>query len=197
MAHAVEQRFYHPRQPVAVADCPGVGHDAAFARSLLEQLGAAVYLHLIGTPKDLLEVLSQGKAAPPHLIICCHGDDNGLVFGEYASGIDTSMLVAGSMPPECIAKHIDLPGCVVLNMACGAGEPPMAEAFMSGKLKAYVGTVQPVPGSASGPLFLAHFFYQLLVRGRSDWDAWERAASYDESSRQYVFYDQDGPHRVG
>jgi hypothetical protein len=196
MSQAVDARFYRPRPAVAIADCGGVGHDAHFIRSLLEQLGAAVTLHLVGTPGDLLQVLGQGHAAAPYLIVCCHGDDNGLVFGEYAPEIDTSMLVAGSMPPECIAKHIDLPDCVVINTGCGAGERRMAEAFMSGQLKAYIGTVEPTPESTAEPLFFAHFFYKLFGTGCSEREAWEHAACYDESSRQYVLYDREGCHRI-
>ena len=197
MWQPVDTQFFATYHPVEVAEFGAVSPDGSFTRSLLEQLRAVVFLHSIGTPGDFLKVLSQGESAAPYLVICCHGDDNGLVFGEYIPSIDTSMLIEGSMPPECIAAHIKLPGCVVINTACAAGEARMAEAFMKGGLKAYIGTVEPVPQSEAEPLFIAHFFYKLFRTGCSEREAWEHAASYDADSRQYVFWDAEGCHRVG
>jgi hypothetical protein len=192
----VDARFYSPRFPVAIANCGGVGEDATIVRGILEQLGAVVLLHHVGTPGDLLEVLSQGETTAPYLIVCAHGDDNGLVFGEYIPQIDTSMLVAGNMPPSCIAKHVHLPGCVVINEACGAGEEEMATAFMRGGLKAYIGAIWPSPDGTAWPLFVTHFFYKLFREGCSIRDAWREAASYDADSKKYVLYDGERRHKV-
>jgi len=162
-----------------------------------EELGGTAHLHLCGTPGDFLKVIAQGNAAAPYLIIVVHGDDNGLVFGEYADSIDTSMLVEGSMPPECIARHVNLPGRVVFNDACRAGEPPMAQAFMAGGLKGYIGSREPTPHGTAGIMFIAHFFYKLWREKCSEREAWEQAASYDKDSRLYVYWDEDGGHWFG
>ncbi len=142
-------------------------------------------------------MISQGEVAAPYLVVLAHGDERGLVFGEFADYIDTGMLVDGCMPPECIAEHIDLPGCVVLNDACGAGEVSMAEAFMRGGLKGYVGSVEPIPDGTAGVMFIAHFFYKLWRTGCTEREAWERAASYDADSALYVYWDAEGCHRIG
>lgn len=196
MWEPVDTRFLHKRHAVGIVALGAVGNDPVMARALLENLGAVVLLHLPGTPKDFLKVLRQGPDAAPYLIVCAHGDDNGIVFGDYAPGIDTSMLREGRMPPERVAQNINLPGCVVINDACFGGEEAMAKAFMSGGLKAYVGTVAPIPHFTASPLFLAHFFYALFRDGRSERDAWEHAASYDADSRLFVYYDEEGCHRV-
>jgi hypothetical protein len=193
----VDTEFFAPRTPVEIVDCGGVGDLGGLARDLIEELGGTAHLHLCGTPGDFLKVISQGEQAAPYLIVIVHGDDKGLVFGEYADFIDTSMLVEGRMPPECIATHINLPGRVVFNDACGAGEEPMAEAFMAGGLKAYIGSVEPIPDGTAGIMFIAHFFYKLWRGKCSEREAWEQAASYDKDSRLYVFWDQDGCHCVG
>ena len=100
--------FFHPRRPVAIA---AIGRsDHQLTRLMLEELQAVVLMHLVGTPGDFLRVVAQGEQAPAYLVICAHGDDVGLVFGEYAPHIDTAMLVEGSLPPEVIARHVDLPG---------------------------------------------------------------------------------------
>ena len=178
----VDMEFFAPRMPVEIVDCGGVGELGRLARDLIEELGGTAHLHLCGTPDDFLKVISQGEQTAPYLIVIVHGDDNGLVFGEYADFIDTSMLVEGRMPPECVAKHINLPGCVVFNDACGAGEEPMGQAFMAGGLKAYIGSVEPVPHGTAGIMFIAHFFYKLWRAKCSEIEAWEQAASYDRDS---------------
>ena len=196
MWEPVDARFYVKRHPVDIVNIGGVGNDGRLTRALFEALYAVTQLHLCGTPGDFLQVISQGQDAAPHMLICGHGDDNGLVFGEFGPGIDASMLVEGSMPPECIAENIHLPGCVVINGGCACGEKAMAEAFMSGNLKAYMGTVDPVPEHRADLMFLVHFFYKLFRTGCSEREAWEQAASYDSESRLWVFWDEDGCHRL-
>jgi hypothetical protein len=78
--------FHVERVLVAAIDCGATG-EALLLRALLESMGAVVTLHQPGTPKDFLLVLGQGKDAPAFLVICGHGDENGLVFGEYAPPI--------------------------------------------------------------------------------------------------------------
>ncbi len=80
MSEPVDTRFRYKRFPVAIVDIGGTGHDACTYRLVLEKLGAVVHFHLPGTPRDFLEILKQGADGPPFLIICAHGDDNGLVF---------------------------------------------------------------------------------------------------------------------
>ncbi len=171
--------------------------EAPLIRGILENLGTVVYLHAAGTPDAFLEMLRWGDDAPPYFIICAHGNDNGIVFGEFIESVDTSMLRHGSMPPECISKSIHLPNCVVINTACSCGESAMVGAFMTGGLKAYIGTIEPDPDWRAIPLFIMHFFYKLFRGDCSEKDAWEHAASYDADSRLFVFYDKEGYHRLG
>ena len=196
MRQPVDAQFHAKRHPVAIADLDGAGRDSAFIRALVEQLGAVVHLHLIGTPEDFLKVLRQGADAPPHLIICAHGEPAGIRFGEFVPEVYTSMLKDGVMPFECIAENVDLPGVVVINTGCSAGEAPAAKAFMRGGLKAYIGTVEPNPDGKAWPLFLASFFYELFRRSCTEREAWERAASYDEGTRLFAYHDEGGPHRA-
>ena len=194
----VDAEFFAPRTPVEIVSVGwGVGGLDRLTRDLIEELGGTAHLHLCGTPSDFLKVIAQGENAAPYVIIFAHGDDNGLVFGEYADSIDTSMLVEGSMPPECIARHIDLSGCVVFNDACGAGEVPMAQAFMAGGLRRDIGSREPIPHGTASIMFIAHFFYKLWREKCSEREAWEQAAAYDKDSRLYEYWDRDGGHQLG
>lgn len=133
----VDETFYYPRTPVSVVAVGDLG-EALLVRSLLENLGATVAMHLIGTPEDFLRVIGQGSAAPSHMVLCCHGNENGIVFGDYAGGIDISGLKAGSMLAQVIAERVELPGKVVVSTGCGTGAAEFGAAFMRGRVAAYI-----------------------------------------------------------
>lgn len=81
--------FFGRKHPVEVA-CVGDAGEANRLRALLEGLGAAALCHWIGTPTDFLKVIPHGTKAAPYLIVPAHGNDNGIVFGEYAEAMGTT-----------------------------------------------------------------------------------------------------------
>ena len=196
MWQPVDTRFFCPRCPVEIVDFGG-GGEAQLLRSALESLSAVVLLHQIGTPQDLLAVLAQGEACASYMVLCGHGDETGLILGEYAAGlgIDVSMLVEGRLPAAALAGRVDLPGCGVINTCCNGGASEMASAFMTGKLRFYMGALDAVRGSAA-PLFVTHLFYGLLERGLSVRQSWLAAGGYDDESGLFVLHDRSGRHRL-
>ena len=183
---AIDQSFSIPRTPVAIIDC-GDAPEAGAIRGLLENMGAVVTMHLPGTPGDFLLALGQGELAPEFVIICGHGDENGIVFGEYAPGIDTSGLVAGALPARALAGKIALPGRVVLSTACDSGAEDFARTFLDGGVRAYIGPLSS-PDATDALLFVHHFFHNILRRGVTSKAAWLRARSYDEESGTFMYY---------
>jgi hypothetical protein len=181
----VDQSFHVPRTPVAVVDCGATG-EALLLRALLENMNAVVILHQPGTPEDFLLVLAD-EDAPQFIVICAHGDDNGIVFGTYAPHIDTSCLVHGSLPARAIAGSVRLPGRTVVSTACGTGSSDFARALMAGGVRAYIAPAS-APEGTHVPLFLHHFFYDLLVRGASSEAADQRARDYDEESTAFLLH---------
>ncbi|WP_052807213.1 hypothetical protein [Risungbinella massiliensis] len=194
MWNPVDTRFFAKKLPVAIAAIDD-GSEANYIRTLLEQLNVVTLLHAIGTPNDFLQVISQEETAPPYLIISAHGDEGGLIFGEYIEEIDASSLQDGIMRPSVIAETICLPGTVVINTACSAGVKEAGEAFMNGEIQAYIAADEDITGETTS-LFLMHYFHRVL-KGDSVEEAWEHAASYDEESRLYRLYLRDGIYRVG
>ena len=140
----------------------------------MEALGCVVLAHRVGTPSDFLRVLGQGDQAPRYMVILGHGDENGLVFGEYGGAVDVSMLRDGSLPPEAIEPHVDLPGCTVLSYSCVGGTDAMARAFLAGGVAAYIGCRTEVQTVAL-TLFLLHFLFGTLHKKLPDADAWRQA----------------------
>jgi len=70
----------------------------------------------------------------------------------------------------------------------------MGKAFMAGGLEAYI-ACDGWPG-CDGTLFELHYFYYLVHKKLSRTEAWRRAASFDEDSRNWVWYDASGRHTV-
>jgi hypothetical protein len=168
----------------------GTDPEAAMLRSVLENFGATVLLHLPDTPGDILDVLDRPGSEPSLLIVCGHGDEEGLVVGEMGEGrgIDTSMLVGKDrLPPQAIAERVHLPGWTVLSTGCLTGNSAMADVFRKGGVAALIGPEDYPEGTATA-LFAIHLLYELIVRKRSVEDAWRRAASYDEQSRMFVLH---------
>lgn len=189
----VETEFDVPQFPVGIVHISGNG--AEFTRLLLEDSFCVVRLFSIGTPSDLLKVLSLGEDAPRYMILMGHGDSDGIVFPEYAPDItDISMLRNGCLPPEVIGRHVDLPGCTVISYSCEGGFEAMGQAFVAGKVAAYIGC-RTSPGSMMAlNLFLLHFLFGAMQKKLSDRDAWHRAltAIDDDTIREFNFFHGDG-----
>lgn len=188
----MDSGFYVPRLPVSIVAVSGGGME--FARATLESMNCVVLLHSVGTPDDFLKVIAQVDNAPRYMIIMGHGTEDGLDFGDYGpADIDTSMLKNGSMPPEVIRRHVNLPGCTVFSYSCEGGSEAMAQAFLAGGLSAYIGC-RTGPDVVAMNLFLFHFLHGIMAKKLSDRDAWYRAvAAVDhEDINQFSFFDSEG-----
>lgn len=171
MWRPIDTEFYSPRLPVSIVDVEG---DGVGLRTLLEAFQCVVHLHSIGTPNDFLKVISQGAAVPRYVIIDGHGTEHGLHFREDTGGIDSPVLKEGCLGPELIRERANLPDATVINLTCLGGERRMADAFLAGRIRAYIGSRTCHDGRAMR-LYLANFIYNVTVRNMSDRDAWYRA----------------------
>jgi hypothetical protein len=190
MFKPVESEFYVPLLPVSIVQVSGGGE---FLRSMLESLRCTVTLHRPGTPCDFLKVIALGENAPRYLIICGHGAEDGLHFGEYIPEIDTSMLRNECLPAAAIQEKVALPGCTVISATCYGGQSAMAEAFLAGGVKEYIGSSEEPDGMAMN-VFLVNFFFAVMEKGLSDEDAWRQAAAATDHAdiRQLRYYDSIG-----
>ena len=174
----VDEKFYIPRIPVSVI-AVGETSEALLVRAALESLGATVLLHLVGVPEDFLSIIEQGEAAPRYIVICGHGDEGGIIFGEFGADINTSTLEQGSMPPTVIAGRMNLPGRTVVSTACGTGSKAFGDNLLKGGIAAYIAPDCYPDGAAAG-MFIHLLFDQLLRKGRSPASALRHIQKYDE-----------------
>lgn len=185
----VDETFFHPRTPVAVV-AVGEASEALLVRAILESLGAAVSVHLPGTPHDFLQVIGQGSAAPGYLVICGHGDENGLVFGEYGEDINVAVLDKGSMPPSALAGRVSLPGKVVVSTACATGTTAFGAAFLSGGASAYIAP-GGYPEGADAGLFVHILFHQFLRKNALPATAVRKVQSHDAELAMITMFAAD------
>lgn len=180
----VDHNFLFPRTAVSIIAIGDTG-EALLLRAVLESLGASVRLHLPGTPEDILVCLKQPDNPPPYLIISGHGDENGLVVGEFNPDVTRMKLLDGSMPAEAFLGTVDLRDTVVFSTACCTGSGAFAKAFIEGGAKAYVASAG-YPDGAATPLFVHLLFYELLVR-KSPLEEALRLASLLDSDDELAF----------
>ena len=182
----IDQNFHVPRPLISIVAIGDSG-EAQLLRILLESLGASVLLHLPGTPADFLLVLGASGSPAKYLVISGHGDDAGLIFGDYAPEIDTGCLTQGRLSPLTLAEHIALPGKIVVSTACEAGTPAFASAFLGGGVEAYIAP-SGSPEGADAVLFVHRLFHQLLARRRPLARAFAHAADDDETNAMFACY---------
>jgi len=145
-------------------------HEALLLRAILESLGLRVGMTLAGSPHAFVDSLAIDT---DFTILCGHGDENGFVFGEFGSGIDTSWLVGGSMPAEGF-QGVRIGAKTVISTACRTGTEAFATAFGRAGVNTYMAP-HGYPDGAAVPLILHRFFHAMRIGGRDAQSALEHA----------------------
>jgi hypothetical protein len=156
------------KEPISLVAIGDATLETVALRGVLECLNYRVEVHWVGSRKEALEILRGNIETFTYVILSCHGDEHGgiLVPGEPAIGIDD--------------LAVSLPGRVVINTGCGAGQDKAAGRFLDGGCRAYIAPREAVEGSAA-LLFAAHLFY-FLRAGRPLTDALGKAQGFDDES---------------
>ena len=193
MSKPIETDFFIPLLPVSVIQLSGAGE---VLRSMLEAMRCVVALHRPGTPGDFLKLVSPDYV-PRYIVICGHGTEDGLHFGQYISEIDTSMLRNECLPAEAIRDNARLSGATVVSATCYGGTRTMADAFLTAGTKAYIASEGEPDGMAMN-VFLINFFFALLSKGVSDEEAWRKAvqATNHEDIWEVNYFHADGVERL-
>lgn len=132
--------------------------EAITIRFLLEYIGVQVRIHLPGLPREVVEVLFAQRGAEEHLILCCHGDERGIVFGNLAPELYEGQPFRDRLTPEVVMREASLGRRTVVATGCGTGGHGFAEAFLAAGAEAFVG---PDGSPRDAVFFLSHFYYGL------------------------------------
>lgn len=150
-------------------------------RGILEYMGLRVNWLPIGRPQHLIEVLGGQESAAPHVIVCCHGDERGIVLEELDPEIARDEPFTDRLTPDLACRYVSLPGRVVIATGCGTGCTDMGQAFVEGGCDAYIAP----DGYPRDALFFLHCLYHDLLRGESLVGAFERARGHDDGTRLF------------
>jgi hypothetical protein len=165
---------------------------------MLDLLLLQVHMHQIRW-RAHCEALFRGDIpSAGYVVLCCHGLEKQLsdMPEEIRMGFHIQEERNGAwspgefgLTPNSIPDLVRLPGRTALALGCGCGREPLARAFLSTGVRAYIGSPVPVDQDATA-MFATAFFYHLLSPERdsavtcSEREAVERAARLDPYCRE-------------
>ena len=166
-----------------------VGTEAVALRAALEQFDIQVRRFPVGQARHLLTLLSGDEALAQHVILCCHGDDGGIVLPELGEQFEAMQPVHGILTGEALRDRIHLPERVVIATGCQTGNPQLAHAFLTGCCAAYIG---PTGGPYGDSVVVAIvLLFHELMRGRTLAEAMARVRSYDDELATWQLWERD------
>ena len=150
------------RIAIATIDCD---FEALTLRQVMEWFGdVPVDLLGVGCSRHLIAYLRGQDARADHLVLCCHGDDEGIILPELDPSVAAREPYLDHFGPEGVRKEARLKGRLVISSGCSTDV--LAKAFLIAGASAYIAPKGDPLGPA--PLaFLTTFYYRLLVTGDS------------------------------
>jgi hypothetical protein len=147
---------------IAIVDIDST-FEALTLRQVIEWLGdVPVDWVGVGRSRHLIRCLRGRGGRAEHLILCCHGDDDGIILPELHPSVAEGEPYLDRFGTEAIRREARLKERTVICTGCSTGR--LAEAFLDAGAAAVIAPVGDPHGSA--PLvFLTNLYYGLLVLG--------------------------------
>jgi hypothetical protein len=157
--------------------------EALTLRQVIEWLGEVPVDWVgVGRSRHLIRCLRGRGGRAEHLILCCHGDDDGIILPELHPSVAEGEPYVDRFGPEAIRREARLKGRTVICTDCATGK--LAEAFLDAGAAAVIAPVGDPHGSA--PLvFLTNLYYGLLVLGKDLGTAVDRARKAGGDARMF------------
>ena len=143
-------------------------------RAILEQFSLRVFVIRLYHKKHIEDFLAGDIPNCDYTILCCHGmgerDEDAQIMLKCihnTTGDDTRKdgweefsLV---LKPSDIDRYLQRPQGTFINLACGGGREVWAKAFLDAGYKSYIGATRDYVDMNASVLFIAGFFYHLLM----------------------------------
>ena len=156
-------------------------------RAAAEHFGASVTVTWVGNSSQVIEGLSL-RPPPDVLVLSFHGDERGILLPPLGEERRHLYPYADVIRPTDFGEFLALEGSVVINHACLGGMPAMAEAFLAGGARAYIGAVD-YPDAAASTKYALDFLYAYLLQHPQDVaKAHEAASDHEDDRRQFRMY---------
>ena len=153
--------------------------EAYALRAILEYEGLRVNWLPIATWEELQHLLEGTESPAEHLVICCHGDERGIVVEGLPPEDDAGVPPPARLTPELVRRHARLHGRVVIASGCAAGSAEMAYAFLDAGCAAYIAP----DGYPQSALLFLHRLYHELAAGAELAVAADAARDQDDDGR--------------
>jgi hypothetical protein len=166
---------------------PNCDTDSFAMRSALEYFGARVYVHYIGRPNDLIDVLSgEDRAADTnYLILNFHGDEGRFCMPELDSSIYEEDEPQGEFfEVKHVNQYAKVKGLHIIASGCTLGVEPLAKAFLENGCHSYIAPVDYIDGNAN-LMFVIKLFYEIINNKRSQKESFQSAKSIDQETNIY------------
>src|SRR5262249_55631932 len=95
--------------------------EAITLRGVLESFNIEVRCHFVGHVKQLVSLLDGSTPLAPLVILCCHGDEDGMVLPELALQLEKDMPYHTRLTAADCAEFLDLKENLVINTGCCLG----------------------------------------------------------------------------
>jgi len=166
----------------------GSDMEALTLRQVIECFGeASVDLLGVGKASHLIAHLRGKGSKADHIVLCCHGDEEGIILPELHPSVAAGERYLGRFGAEAVRKEARLRGRVVLSTGCSTAA--LAEAFLAAGAAACIAP----DGDPEGPAplaFLATFYYRLLTLGSSLTSAFRAAKRAGGDCKLFQWFEQ-------
>ncbi|MBX2873648.1 MAG: hypothetical protein KTR30_16150 [Saprospiraceae bacterium] len=162
---------------------PEVGNEPEAIRQTAEYFGYQVVVKYLGRPNDFMQLLRGEDRLFNRLktwVLSVHGAAGQFILPELDPSIYEDDEPLSPLGLERLQNQIQLKKQVILNTGCTLGHKPLAELFISGGAKAYIGATDYVEGNAA-LLFITRFLYE-WQKGAGLPTAFDRAAAIDQET---------------
>ena len=166
----------------------GDASEAHAIRAVLELMGIHVQVFPLGLAQHAVNVLSGSVGTGEYLLLACHGDEGAIVLPELAPEVAATQRWHTRLPADAVREIVHLPDRTVIGLGCDMGHPALADAFLGGGCRAYIGP-ESGPFRYASALFPALLFYE-LTELRSLADAVQRIRGWDAEMAMWRLYER-------
>jgi hypothetical protein len=160
--------------PVSIIALPGGEAESTALRGVLEYFGYRVDMHLIGSRKEFIEILKGSIRTEQLIVLCCHGDNDGIVMGDEKP-----------VTPLDISQSIGLNSKSILNLGCSTGSKEFIDAFRkNAKCEAYIAPTG-YPFGNTALLFAVHTLYACIQHKKKLKDSVKASRRFDKESAMF------------
>jgi hypothetical protein len=149
---------------------PGGEAESFALRGMLEYFGYRIDMHLIGSRKEFVEILKGSIRTEEIIVLCCHGDEDGIIMGDEKP-----------ISVKDIAAANGFAGKSVISLGCATGSKEFVRAFKQTGCDMYVAP-KGYPFGNTALLLAVHVLYSVAQHKKTLKAAVKAARKFDKNS---------------